>query len=84
MKLNSQSIIAFARLLVTLVVNGAAMFSWTINEDLFYNVVVSALGVIMMGVIWWKNNNITEAAQEGQLLIDEIKDKENTAKHARG
>lgn len=84
MKFNAETIAAFARLVSTLLINMAAVFSWNINEDLVVNVIISALGVLMMGVTWWRNNNITEAAQEAQLLLDELKSNEKKeGKHAK-
>ena len=72
-ELNSQTIIAFARLAVTLILSVAAVFGWALDWSLTYNVIVSALGLAMLFWAWWKNNNVTEAAQEAQLLLDEIK-----------
>lgn len=72
--LNSQTIVAFARLAVTLILSVAAVFGWALNWELVYNVIVSALGLAMLVWAWWRNNNVTEAAQEAQLLLDEIKD----------
>lgn len=72
--LNSQTIVAFARLAVTLVLSVAAAFGWALDWGLVYNVIVSALGLAMLTWAWWKNNNVTEAAQESQLLLDEIKE----------
>lgn len=90
MKFNSQTAIAFARLLVVLIVSVAAAFGWALDADLAFNIVASALGVIgMMWGLWWKNNNVTEPAQEAQLLLDELKadakadKKADSAKHAR-
>lgn len=80
MKFNAQTATAFARLLVVLAVSVAAAFGWVLDADIVFNIVLSALGVIgMVWGLWWKNNNITEPAQEAQLLLDELK----TAKHAK-
>lgn len=72
--LNSQTIVAFARLAVTLILSVAAVFGWALDWGLVYNVIVSALGLAMLLWSWWKNNNVTQAAQEAQLLLDEIKE----------
>lgn len=73
-ELNSQTVVAFARLAVTLVLSVAAVFGWALDGGLVYNVIVSALGLAMLVWAWWRNNNVTEAAQEAQLLLDEIKE----------
>lgn len=72
-KLNSQTIIAFARLAVTLILSVAAVFGWALDWSPIYNIIISALGIAMLVWSWWKNNNVTEAAQESQLLLDELK-----------
>lgn len=79
MKFNTETAVAFARLVVVLVVSVAAVFGWAVDADLAFNVVASAIGVIgMIWGLWWKNNNVTEPAQEAQALLDKLKG----AKHA--
>lgn len=85
MRFNAETATAFARLVVVLAVSVAAAFGWALDADLAFNIVASALGVIgMMWGLWWKNNNVTEPAQEAQLLLDELKAnaKVEGAKHA--
>lgn len=74
MKFNAETALAFARLISTLAVSVVAAFGWALDFNLVFNIVASALGVIgMTAGLWWKNNNVTEPAQEAQLLLDEIK-----------
>lgn len=73
MVLNSQTAVAFARLVVTLLVSVAATFGWTLDAQLWLNIVLSAASVILFVITWWKNNNVTEAAQEAQKVLDELK-----------
>lgn len=70
---NSQSGLAFARLLATLLVSVFATFGWTFDADLVFNLLLSAIAVALFVYSWWKNNNITEAAQEAQKVLDQIK-----------
>lgn len=71
---NSQTVIAFIRLLASLAAGVAAAFGWTLDIDLWQNIVISAAAIgVFVYFSWWKNNNVTEAAQEAQLLLDEIK-----------
>ena len=73
MEFNSQTAVAFARLIVTLVVGVAATFGWTLDAELWINIVLSILSVALFIWTWWKNNNITAAAQEAQKVLDELK-----------
>lgn len=76
MEFNSQSAIAFARLLVTLAVGVATVFGWTLDAELWLNIILSIAGVVLFAYSWWKNNNITSAAQEAQEVLNEIKQRE--------
>ena len=44
-----------------------------IDADALAKAVTAVLAIGTTLVAWWRNNNVTEAAQEGQRLIDEIK-----------
>lgn len=74
--MNSQAYIAFGRLLAVLIVSVAAVLGWKFDANLILNIILSALGVYGMArELWWTNNNVTKAAQEAQLLLNEIKEK---------
>ena len=71
---NAETWSAFARLIVTLIVSVATVFGWSLDANLILNILLSAGAVILIiRMLWWKNNNVTEAAQEAQKLLDEIK-----------
>lgn len=71
---NSQSAIAIARLIVTVLVAVAATFGWSLDGELWFNIVISVFALILFAYSWWKNNNITNAAQEAQQVINVLKD----------
>lgn len=73
--MNSERLMAFVRLIVPLIVGAAAMFDWAVDADLMMNIAMSVLALVSFVWTWWKNNNVTEAAQEAQKLLDEIKQK---------
>ena len=74
---NAETWSAFARLAVTLIVSVATVFGWTLDANLILNILLSAGAIcLMVRALWWKNNNVTEAAQEAQLLLDEIKQRD--------
>lgn len=76
MVFNSQTAVAFARLFVTLLISVASGFGWALDADILLNIVLSAASVALFIGIWWKNNNVTEAAQEAQKVLDELKNGE--------
>ena len=73
MALNSETIIAFIRLCLGLVAGVAASFGWALEIDLWQNIIISVAAVLLFIWIWWRNNNVTEAAQEAQRVLDELK-----------
>lgn len=73
MQFNSQTAIAFVRLVVPLASFVAAAFGWALDPDLLTNALLSVLAVALLCWTWWKNNNVTEAAQAAQQVLDAIK-----------
>lgn len=74
MEFNSQTATAFARLIVSMAAAVAATFGWTLDADFLLNITLSIIAIFLFVYsCWWKNNNVTEAAQESQRVLDEIK-----------
>lgn len=76
MEFNSQSAVAIARLLVTMAAAVGATFGWSFDADLWFNVVLSVIAVALLCYSWWKNNNLTLAAQESQKVLMALKREE--------
>lgn len=70
---NSQTAVAIGRLIVTILASIAATLGWSFDADLWLNVLLSILSVVLLAYSWWKNNNITLAAQEAQNVLSNIK-----------
>lgn len=69
---------AFATLGVSLAAL-ALVFAITfgaIDADALTGAVAAVLAIGTTVVAWWRNNNVTEAAQEAQKVLDGIKDEE--------
>lgn len=75
MELNKESFIAIIRLIVTAVGMIATTFSWTVDTNFIFNILVSIAAEVLLIWTWWKNNNVTEAAQQAQEMLNEIKAK---------
>lgn len=71
-----------ARLVVSILVCFnmiAAMAGWNpiaYDEDSIYVTVSTIATIVTWAYGFWKNNNFTAAAKEGQKVIDEIKGKQ--------
>lgn len=44
-----------------------------ITEDMIYAAVSSVLAIVACVWAWWKNNNITSAAQKAQEVLNDLK-----------
>ena len=74
MELNRESIIALVRLLCGLVVYGASLAGVYLDIEMIYMVAMIVVSIIVfVYTLWWKNNNITKAAQEAQEYLKVIK-----------
>lgn len=73
MEFNSQTAVAIARLIITIIAAVASTFGWLFDSELWLNIVLSAFALAVLAWTWWKNNNITHAAQEAQKVLDEMK-----------
>lgn len=76
MNFNNETVKACVSGAVVIVVAVASACGIDIDGDMLTNVICAALLVLATGYGCWKNHNFTQAAQEGQKLIDEIKGKE--------
>lgn len=72
-KIDSETVAAVARLAVALVVTLFAMFGVNIDGDAIENAVLAVASVAVLAWVWWRNNNVTQAAQEAQRVLDGIK-----------
>jgi hypothetical protein len=71
--MNNETIKACVNALCVLIVAGAGLLGFDLDEGLVQNA-LSALA-FLAGIAWaiWKNFNFTAAAQSGQMVTDSIK-----------
>lgn len=70
---NRERIVAIVRLLVMLVSAVAGGFGLTVDPDALATIVACGVALVSGVYSWWRNNNITVAAQDAQRYLDEIK-----------
>lgn len=68
-----ERLMAGIRLLVPLIMYGLTFAGIALDADLVYCVLLGIAGIASTVWTWWKNNNVTEAAQEAQKYLDAIK-----------
>ena len=71
--MNAESIKAIVALVVTAAVNVANVCGFALDYGMVYNVVLSVASVVCVGYVWWKNQNVTQAAQQAQEYLKELK-----------
>ena len=76
--MNKEQIKAIGTLAVALGALGLvfAITFGAIGPDALTGAVAAVLAIGTTVVAWWRNNNMTEAAQDAQKVLDSLKDKE--------
>ena len=70
---NRERIVAIVRLLVMLASAVAGGFGLTLDPDSLGTIAACAVALVAGVYGWWKNNNLTEAAQDAQAYLDAVK-----------
>lgn len=73
MEVRTERIKAIATIVITAAVNIANVYGYAIDAE---PLITGALSILSFATIlwsWWKNQNVTDAAVEGQKLINSIK-----------
>ena len=71
--MNAETLKALVTLLVTVALNVANAAGYAFDFGMVYNVVFGVLALVSVAYAWWKNQNVTEAAQQAQEYLDELK-----------
>jgi len=74
---------AIITIIVTAIVNIANVYGYAVDAEAWINVALSILSAICIAWSWWKNQNITYAAQQGQLVVDQIKNEQRALRARR-
>lgn len=71
--MNTERLVAIVRLIVPLVVAVANMAGYALDAGLVANIAMTVATIAAFIWTWWKNNNVTEAAQIAQEYLDALK-----------
>ena len=69
----AERISAIARLVVLLASAVAGGFGLTLDPDSLGTIAACAVALVSGVYSWWRNNNVTKAAQDAQAYLDAIK-----------
>ena len=70
---NNQTLMAFIRLLCSVIASGAAMAGFALDADALFTGAALVLAIVTYIWSWWKNNNVTDAATAAQSVLDKMK-----------
>lgn len=65
--------IAMIRLICPILTASAAVIGIEVDADTLYVIVMLSMAALTFIWAWWKNNNMTEAAQEAQAYLEVLK-----------
>lgn len=68
-----ERVVAIIRLLVMLASAVAGGFGLTLDPDSLGTIAACAVALVAGVYSWWRNNNVTKAAQDAQAYLDAIK-----------
>lgn len=71
--MNFERIKALLVIIVTAIVNILNVYGYAVDMDSTLNAVLSLFSAVTIVYSWWFNQNVTDAAQEGQRVVDAIK-----------
>lgn len=73
MDVRSERIKAIITIVVTAAVNIANIYGWAIDVDTTLSAVLTIASAVTIAYSWWKNQNLTTAAVEGQAVTNALK-----------
>lgn len=71
--MNAESLKVIVTLAVTVALNAANAAGYALDADLWFNVLFSLASAASVAYAWWRNQNVTEAAQKAQEYLDALK-----------
>lgn len=81
--MNTERIKAILTIIVTAAVNIANVCGYALDADMWVNAVLSIFSVITIVYAWWKNQNVTEEAQEAQIYLNQLKAEKKAAQNGQ-
>ena len=80
--MNQETLKAIITIVVTALVNIANILGYALDMDTVLNAVLSVFAFACIVYSWWFNQNVTYEAQQGQLVVNQLKN-ERRALHSK-
>ena len=64
---------AILTIVVTAAVNIANVYGYAVDAEAWVNVALSVASAVTVAYAWWKNQNLSDEAQQAQLVLNQLK-----------
>ena len=64
---------AILTIIVTAAVNIANVYGYAVDAEAWVNVALSVASAVTVAYAWWKNQNLSDEAQQAQLVLNNLK-----------
>lgn len=81
--MNAERAKAIITIIVTAIVNIINLYGYAVDAGAVVNAIGTLVSFACIMWSWWKNQNITYAAQQGQLVVDQIKNEQRALRARR-
>ena len=81
--MNIERIKAIATIVVTAAVNIANVCGYAMDAEPIVNGVLSVISLIAIVYSWWFNQNVTDEAQQAQLVLNNLKNEKKALKQQK-
>lgn len=75
--MNAKSLKPIVTLVIMVALSIANAAGYAFDFGVVYNIVFGVAALVSLAYGWWKNQNVTEAAQRAQEYLDELKREED-------
>ena len=78
--MNTERLKAILTIIITALVNIANVYGYAVDAEPFITAITSVLSAVTILWSWWFNQNVTESAQQAQLVLNKLRNEKRALK----
>lgn len=78
--MNIERLKAILTIVITALVNIANVYGYAVDAEPFITAITSVLSAVTILWSWWFNQNVTESAQQAQLVLNKLRNEKKALK----
>lgn len=78
--MNIERLKAILTIVITALVNIANVYGYAVDAEPFITAITSVLSAVTIFWSWWFNQNVTESAQQAQLVLNKLRNEKKALK----